>query len=99
MSERASERERTHRRERLESAVVSFKKKNKTNKSMFTLNKAASVREFPCCRCSTATLASSSLPADHPGCTSKCCQSPSAPPTRLTSFCRLELCSHNIFCL
>lgn len=29
MSERASERERTHRRERLESAVVSFKKKNK----------------------------------------------------------------------
>lgn len=29
MSERASERERTHRRERLESAVVSFKKKRK----------------------------------------------------------------------
>lgn len=34
MSEQASERERTHRRERLESAVVSFKNKTKQNKQI-----------------------------------------------------------------
>lgn len=48
MSERASVREHTGERD-LNLLSFPLKKKKKKNKSMFTLNKAASVREFPCC--------------------------------------------------